>query len=267
MSFPTTLDDLSTTRASNDTTKLFTPNHRVHHLNEDSAIQALEAKVGINASAVTTSHDYKLSGVTGTDKAVSKTGTETLTNKTLTSPVVNSPTGIEKGDVGLGNVDNTSDATKNSAAVNITNKTLTSPKINEDVALTSTATELNLLHEVLGAWTTYNPTWTGLTKGNATVACKYLKIGRLVVYTGDVIWGNTTSASGRWIPSFPFAMAGAEPIGYAEFVDTGAAVYTGLIRGTYDFIKHDGVEVTNTSPFTWTTGDNIKWMCIYEATS
>lgn len=39
-------------------------------------------------------------------------GAETLTNKTLTSPVVNSPTGIVKGDVGLGNVDNTSDANK-----------------------------------------------------------------------------------------------------------------------------------------------------------
>ena len=39
-------------------------------------------------------------------------GTETLTNKTLTSPVINTPTGIVKGDVGLGNVDNTSDANK-----------------------------------------------------------------------------------------------------------------------------------------------------------
>jgi hypothetical protein len=36
----------------------------------------------------------------------------TLTNKTLTAPVINSPTGIVKADVGLGNVDNTSDANK-----------------------------------------------------------------------------------------------------------------------------------------------------------
>jgi phage baseplate assembly protein gpV len=32
----------------------------------------------------------------------------------------------------------------------LTNKTLTSPKINEDVAVTSTATELNLLDGVVG---------------------------------------------------------------------------------------------------------------------
>ena len=39
-------------------------------------------------------------------------GTQTLTNKTLTSPAIDTPTGIVKGDVGLGNVDNTSDANK-----------------------------------------------------------------------------------------------------------------------------------------------------------
>ena len=41
-----------------------------------------------------------------------KDATETLTNKTLTSPVINTPTGITKSDVGLANVDNTSDANK-----------------------------------------------------------------------------------------------------------------------------------------------------------
>ncbi len=55
---------------------------------------------------------------------VSATSTQTLTNKTLTSPAITTPTGIVKGDVGLGNVDNTSDATKNSAAVTLTNKTI-----------------------------------------------------------------------------------------------------------------------------------------------
>ena len=43
---------------------------------------------------------------------VSLTGVETLTNKTLQSPAISSPTGILKGDVGLGNVDNTSDLDK-----------------------------------------------------------------------------------------------------------------------------------------------------------
>lgn len=59
-----------------------------------------------------------------TGDIVGTTDTQTLTSKTLTAPVVNSPTGIVKADVGLGNVDNTSDATKNAAAVTLTNKTI-----------------------------------------------------------------------------------------------------------------------------------------------
>jgi len=41
-----------------------------------------------------------------------------------TSPNITTPTGIVKGDVGLGNVDNTSDATKNAAVATLTNKTI-----------------------------------------------------------------------------------------------------------------------------------------------
>lgn len=50
--------------------------------------------------------------------------TATLTNKTLTAPAINSPTGIVKGDVGLSNVDNTSNATERAAAATLTNKTI-----------------------------------------------------------------------------------------------------------------------------------------------
>jgi hypothetical protein len=57
-------------------------------------------------------------------EVVGTSDTQALTNKTLTAPVINSPTGLVKADVGLGNVDNTSDATKNSAAVTLTNKTI-----------------------------------------------------------------------------------------------------------------------------------------------
>ncbi|MHB8276351.1 MAG: hypothetical protein ACYDIA_01690 [Candidatus Humimicrobiaceae bacterium] len=76
---------------------------------------------------------------TPTGDVVTKTGTQTLTNKTLTSPVINTPTGIAKTDVGLSAVDNTSDATKNAATVTLTNKTLTTPKMNVIAEETATA--------------------------------------------------------------------------------------------------------------------------------
>lgn len=84
--FPTNLDTFTNPTA---TDTLAVVSHSAQHTNINDAVSAIEAKVGKDGSAVTTSHDYKLSGVTGSDKAVSKTGTETLTNKTLTSPVIN----------------------------------------------------------------------------------------------------------------------------------------------------------------------------------
>lgn len=47
-----------------------------------------------------------------TDTIVGRATTDILTNKTLTFPVLNSPTGLVKADVGLGNADNTSDVNK-----------------------------------------------------------------------------------------------------------------------------------------------------------
>lgn len=87
--FPTSLPSFTN---PSSTDYLNSPAHATQHTSNNDETAALAAKVGINSSAVTTSHDYKLSGVTGTDKAVSKTGTETLTNKTLTNPVLTKPT-------------------------------------------------------------------------------------------------------------------------------------------------------------------------------
>lgn len=47
-----------------------------------------------------------------TGDVVGTSDVQTLSGKTLTSPVISDPTGLDKNDVGLGNVDNTSDANK-----------------------------------------------------------------------------------------------------------------------------------------------------------
>lgn len=86
ISYPTGIDALTNPTSGQG---LNSPSHSSQHADANDAIEALEAKVGVNSSAVTTSHDYKLGEVTGTDKAVGKTATQTLTNKTLTSPAVN----------------------------------------------------------------------------------------------------------------------------------------------------------------------------------
>jgi len=80
INFPSSIDAL-TNPASTD--PVSNPSHATQHANANDAIEALEAKVGANSSAVTTSHDYKLSGVTGSDKAASLAGTEALTGETI----------------------------------------------------------------------------------------------------------------------------------------------------------------------------------------
>lgn len=55
----------------------------------NDSVLALETKVGVDSSLVTTSLSYKLGGVTGSDKAMSLTGAETATNKALTGPTFN----------------------------------------------------------------------------------------------------------------------------------------------------------------------------------
>ena len=83
---------------------------------------ATDCKIIYDAEAAT---KFRL-GVSGSEvEIVDLSATQTLTNKTLTSPSITTPTGIVKGDVGLGNVDNTSDATKDAATATLTNKTMT----------------------------------------------------------------------------------------------------------------------------------------------
>lgn len=88
VNFPTSLDTSTTIPAEGASTPLST-NHVTAHQNIQDAIEVIEAKIGVDSSAVTTSHDYKLSGVTGSDKALkSGTSTQSVTGLTLVTPKI-----------------------------------------------------------------------------------------------------------------------------------------------------------------------------------
>ena len=100
-------------------------------------------------------------------------GTETLTNKTITSPL-----GLVKGDVGLGNVDNTSDTSK--------------------PVSTATQTALDLKANLAGATFTGALSGTDLTlSGNLTVNGTTTNINstNLVVEDKNIVLGDTATPS------------------------------------------------------------------------
>jgi hypothetical protein len=55
--FPASLDTLTNPTSSDS---LNSPSHSAQHANVNDAVEALQAKVGADSSAVTTSHDYKI---------------------------------------------------------------------------------------------------------------------------------------------------------------------------------------------------------------
>ena len=127
---------------------------------------------------------------TSTDTLVGRNTTDTLTNKTLTSPVINTPTGITKADVGLGNVDNTSDATKDAATATLTNKTLTAPVIST-IVNTGTLTLPTSTDTLVGRATTDTLTNKTLT---APVISTIVNTGTLTLPTStDTIVGRATT--------------------------------------------------------------------------
>lgn len=64
ISYPTSLDNFTNPTSTDTTTAV---DHAVQHSNINDAVEALEAKVGINSSAVTTTLDYKVSNASSID--------------------------------------------------------------------------------------------------------------------------------------------------------------------------------------------------------
>lgn len=76
--FPSSLDDFTNPTAQ-DSLNSDTVPHADQHANLNDAVEALEAKVGVDGSAVTTSHDYKISALE-TDVATAQSDITALEN-------------------------------------------------------------------------------------------------------------------------------------------------------------------------------------------
>ena len=138
-----------------------------------------------------------------------------------------------------------------------------------------TAAELN----GIGESTAYTPTFTNITVGNGTLDFKYVQIQKLVFVKGTLTFGSTTSISGNPNMTLPVTSAtypGLTPLGMTRIFDSGAAAYYGLMQyvsttdvgirlfGTSGTLIA-GTAMNATTPFTWTTNDEINLQFVYEA--
>ncbi len=122
--FPTTLDNF-TNPTSSDAMNSVTVPHAAQHANLNDAVEALEAKVGVNSSAVTTTLDYKVTDL------VSRVGV--LENAEIPDTIIDA-----KGDLIAGSAADT--ATR-----------LASSGINGDVLTVDTSTATGLKWASAGA--------------------------------------------------------------------------------------------------------------------
>lgn len=192
-----------------------------------------DSAVSTHNSNTTTAH-----GVSG--EVVGTTNTQTLTNKTLTSPVINTPTGITKSDVGLANVDNTTDA----------NKPIS----------TATQTALDLKAAKAG------PTFTGtLTAADVTIS------GNLTV-SGTTTTVNTTNftTSDPVIYLADGNNANLVDIGFVGSYNDGTYAHQGLVKDSSDskwkLFKGVTDEPTTTVNFSQGSLDALK-VGAFEATT
>lgn len=132
-----------------------------------------------------------------------------------------------------------------------------------------------------GAWTAYTPALATWVTGNGTIAGRYQKVGRIVLFVVDFTSGSTSTYMGTPTVSVPVAadITFNRPIARVVFQDATGA---GWIEGAAEFVNTTtvrpyaftsdgayvaGVLVTATVPFTWAVGDTLRIRGIYEAAS
>jgi hypothetical protein len=151
------------------------------------------------------------------------------------------------------------------------------------------AAQMNEIGENLdaigGAWTSYTPTWTNLTVGNATQTSAYVAAGKLYFVRIGLTFGSTTSISAQPEFTLPGGVSVSSDyyanyqFGYGGFRETGAGTtFTapilraaatasqlrfGTLNATQFYVFNDIVSAT--VPFTWNAGDLIMGTFFFEA--
>lgn len=138
---------------------------------------------------------------------------------------------------------------------------------------------------VLGTYTAYTPTYSAFTLGNGTVTAKYCQVNDFVHVIGSIVLGSTSAITGNLAIGMNFnadaiyytPTTWIMEMGTATFLDTSAGTINfGIVAGANNasimqiFSQNASTTyasrglVNATTPFTWATGDEIKWNVLFK---
>lgn len=130
------------------------------------------------------------------------------------------------------------------------------------------------------AWTAWTPgagsLWTATTAnpslGNGSYEAFFRQMSTTVTYTGRITMGSTTTfGTGGWRLLLPIAaVSSGVGVGSALAYDSSNAggrkpMVVWLAGATTLRINGDTGDVDGSNPFTWATGDQLRWTFEYEA--
>lgn len=147
------------------------------------------------------------------------------------------------------------------------------------VGTTDTQTLSNKTYTIPYVDVSSSQTFSGFTKGNATVTSKYQQVGKRVHFWGQVTLGSTSVMTGPLDVTLPVTAVGGtlnfnSACSFPEdgsFIHWGTACHIGttLLRLIVIFCPANGnarsSDVAATNPFTWATSDRFEWNHVYEA--
>lgn len=121
----------------------------------------------------------------------------------------------------------------------------------------------------IGAWTSFAPSWNGLTVGDGIQSFYYAQVNEMLTIVGRITFGSTTTVSGAISMNSPVTgTLEDDAIGSAQLRDSGVATRIGVVGTTsntvtiyYHSVSGSLINLANTSPtapFTWANGDWIK---------
>lgn len=140
-----------------------------------------------------------------------------------------------------------------------------------------TAADMN----AIATWTTWTPSWSGITVGNGTTVARYAQINKVIHCRVQFTVGSTSSIAGPVTFTLPVAASSSavsSSQGVAQFTDASVpTTVAGVVRvastTVADLVVMDGASawlthfgLTSSRPFaSWATGDLLLASLTYEA--